>query len=78
MVTGHSIGLECEEKHLFGPIEILDGTFEENMALEIEAWEPYENTLIGVEDCYVLAKDGLRRITPLEKNNHFQTGLNFK
>ncbi len=67
MVTGHSIGLECEEKHLFGPVGVCEGTFEENMVFEIEAWEAYGDTLIGVEDCYVVTEEGLKRITSLDK-----------
>ncbi len=64
---GHSIGLECEEQHLFGPLSVQDRPFEENMVFEIEAWEPFENTLIGVEDCYVVTADGCRKITTLDK-----------
>lgn len=66
-VVGHSIGLECEEQHLFGPLKVLDREFEKNMVFEIEAWEPYGDTLVGVEDCYVVTGDGLRRITTLDK-----------
>jgi predicted dehydrogenase/Xaa-Pro aminopeptidase/putative sterol carrier protein len=64
---GHSIGLECEEQHLFGPLSVQDRPFEENMVFEIEAWEPFEKTLIGVEDCYVVTADGCRKITTLDK-----------
>jgi len=66
-VVGHSIGLECEEQHLFGPLKVLDREFERNMVFEIEAWEPFGGTLVGVEDCYVVTGDGLRRITTLDK-----------
>jgi predicted dehydrogenase/Xaa-Pro aminopeptidase/putative sterol carrier protein len=66
--VGHSIGLECEEQHLFGPLSVLDRPFEQNMVFEIEAWEPYETTLIGVEDCYVVTADGCRKITTLDKH----------
>jgi Xaa-Pro aminopeptidase len=65
---GHSIGLECEEQHLFGPLQVLDRPFEQNMVFEIEAWEPFEGTLIGVEDCYVVTAAGCRRITSLDKH----------
>ena len=64
---GHSIGLECEEQHLFGPLQILDRPFEKNMVFEIEAWESFGKILIGVEDCYVVTESGLRRITSLDK-----------
>ncbi len=66
--VGHSIGLECEEQHLFGPLSVLDRPFEENMVFEIEAWEPYDRTLIGVEDCYVVTASGCRKITSLDKH----------
>ena len=64
---GHSIGLECEEQHLFGPLQVLDRPFEKNMVFEIEAWESFGKILIGVEDCYVVTESGLRRITSLDK-----------
>jgi Xaa-Pro aminopeptidase len=67
-VTGHSIGIECEEQHLFGPLQILDRPFEKNMVFEIEIWENFNKTLIGVEDCYVITNDGCRRITKLNKH----------
>ncbi len=65
--VGHSIGLECEETHLFGTMGIEDGPFLKNMVFEIEAWEPFEGTLIGVEDCYVVTDTGCRKITTLDK-----------
>jgi predicted dehydrogenase/Xaa-Pro aminopeptidase len=67
-IVGHSIGLECEEHHLFGTMGVLDRPFEKNMVFEIEAWEPFSNTLIGVEDCYVVTKSGCRKITTLDKH----------
>jgi Xaa-Pro aminopeptidase len=66
--VGHSIGLECEEMHLFGSYEVLDRPFEKNMVFEIEAWEPFSGTLIGVEDCYVVTETGCRKITTLDKH----------
>jgi Xaa-Pro aminopeptidase len=66
--VGHSIGLECEEQHLFGTMGVLDRPFEKNMVFEIEAWEPFSNTLIGVEDCYLVTDAGCRKITTLDKH----------
>jgi Xaa-Pro dipeptidase len=66
--VGHSIGLECEEQHLFGTMGVVDRPFEKNMVFEIEAWEPFSNTLIGVEDCYVVTETGCRKITTLDKH----------
>ena len=66
--VGHSIGLECEEAHLFGTMGVLDRPFERNMVFEIEAWEPFSNTLIGVEDCYQITETGCRKITTLDKH----------
>ncbi|MCX6001744.1 MAG: M24 family metallopeptidase [Chloroflexi bacterium] len=68
MAIGHSIGLECEEQHLFGPLQVLDRPFEKNMVFEIEAWESFGKVLIGVEDCYVVTESGLRKITTLDKH----------
>jgi predicted dehydrogenase/Xaa-Pro aminopeptidase len=65
--VGHTIGLECEETHLFGTMGCLDRTYEKGMVFEIEAWENYEGGLIGVEDCYVVTDDGVRKMTTLDK-----------
>ncbi len=67
-VVGHSLGLECEERHLFGTMGVVDRPFEENMVFEIEAWDSFGEILIGVEDCYVVTGDGIRRITTLDKH----------
>jgi Xaa-Pro aminopeptidase len=64
---GHSIGLQCEDQHIFGVLGQLDRPFEENMVFEIEAWEPYNGALIGVEDCYVVTKEGCRKMTTMPK-----------
>jgi Xaa-Pro aminopeptidase len=65
---GHSIGLQCEDQHIFGVLGTLDRPFEENMIFEIEAWEPFNGALIGVEDCYVVTKDGCRKMTTMPKH----------
>jgi len=68
-ITGHSIGLECEEIHLFSPMKTLDIPFEENMVLDIEIWQNFKNQgLIGVEDCYRITKSGCERLSSLDKN----------
>ena len=68
-ITGHSIGLECEETHLFSPIKKLDQLFEENMVLDIEVWQSFKNQgLVGIEDCYRITKDGCERLSSLDKN----------
>ena len=67
-IVGHSLGLECEEHHLFGTVGVDDRAFEKNMVFEIEAWEPFGNTLIGVEDCYVITDTGCRKISTLDKH----------
>jgi len=64
-LMGHSIGLQVEDMHLFGTLGGADIAFEENMVLEIEAWEHYDNTQIGVEDLYVVTKDGLKKLSRL-------------
>jgi predicted dehydrogenase/Xaa-Pro aminopeptidase len=65
---GHSIGLECEDLHLFGAMGSQDRVFEKNMVFEIEAWESYEGFLIGVEDCYAVTAEGCRKMTTLDKH----------
>ncbi|MFW9971030.1 MAG: M24 family metallopeptidase [Candidatus Odinarchaeota archaeon] len=67
-LTGHSIGLECEETHLFSPIKKLDRNFEENMVFDIEIWQNFKNQgLMGIEDCYIIKNDRCERISSLEK-----------
>jgi Xaa-Pro aminopeptidase len=68
-ITGHSIGLECEETHLFSPMKTLEMSFEENMVLDIEVWQNYKNQgLIGIEDCYRITKSGCERLSNLPKD----------
>jgi Xaa-Pro aminopeptidase len=68
-ITGHSIGLECEETHLFSPMKTLEMPFEENMVLDIEVWQNYKNQgLIGIEDCYRITKSGCERLSNLQKD----------
>lgn len=69
MITAHSIGLECEEVHLFSPMRTLDTEFKENMVLDIEVWNMFKDCgLVGVEDCYIVTSKGCERITTLDKN----------
>ncbi|MCJ7648135.1 MAG: Xaa-Pro peptidase family protein [Candidatus Lokiarchaeota archaeon] len=68
-ITGHSIGLECEETHLFSPMKKLDRPFEENMVLDIEVWQNFKNQgLVGIEDCYRITRKGCERLSSLDKN----------
>ncbi|MBY9004695.1 MAG: aminopeptidase P family protein [Candidatus Lokiarchaeota archaeon] len=68
-ITGHSIGLECEETHLFSPMKKLDQPFEENMVLDIEVWQNFKNQgLVGIEDCYRITSNGCERLSSLDKN----------
>jgi len=64
---GHSIGLQCEDQHIFGALGALDRSFEPNMVFEIEAWQEFEGALIGVEDAYVVTETGCRKLTTMEK-----------
>ncbi|MFX1431911.1 MAG: M24 family metallopeptidase [Promethearchaeota archaeon] len=67
-ITGHSIGLECEETHLFSPIKKLDRNFEENMVFDIEIWQNFKNQgLMGIEDCYRIKDNRCERISSLDK-----------
>jgi len=65
-LLGHSIGLHVEDAHLFGTLD--DGpdmVFQENMVFEIESWENYQDSLLGVEDLYVVTKDGCKKLSSL-------------
>ena len=67
-MTAHSIGLECEEVHLFSPMRTLDVAFEEGMVVDIEVWKTFkEFNLVGVEDCYRVTGSGVERLSSLDK-----------
>jgi Xaa-Pro aminopeptidase len=68
-ITAHSIGLECEEAHLFSPLRYLDIELEENMVLDIEVWKTFKDfNLVGIEDCYRISSSGVERLSSLDKN----------
>jgi len=68
LITAHSIGLECEETHLFGPGGAMNVPFEENMVLDLEVWLNVRGQgLVGVEDCYRVSNTGCERISKLDK-----------
>ncbi|MEJ2293525.1 MAG: Xaa-Pro peptidase family protein [Candidatus Lokiarchaeota archaeon] len=68
LITAHSIGLECEETHLFGPSGAMDIPFEENMVLDLEVWLNVRGQgLVGVEDCYRVSNKGCERMSKLDK-----------
>ncbi|MCL1951435.1 MAG: Xaa-Pro peptidase family protein [Oscillospiraceae bacterium] len=64
-LMGHSIGLQVEDAHLFGTLGGPDMAFEENMVFEIEAWENYGDTQLGVEDLYVVTRDGCKKLSSM-------------
>lgn len=64
-VMGHSIGLQVEDLHLFGTMGGQDMEFEENIVFEIEAWEDYNDTHLGVEDLYIVTKTGCKKLSSL-------------
>jgi len=69
LITAHSIGLECEETHLFGPTGALGIPFEENMVLDLEVWLNVRGQgLVGIEDCYRVTSSGCERLSKLEKD----------
>jgi Xaa-Pro aminopeptidase len=69
LITGHSIGLECEEAHIFSPMGSMDIPFQENMVLDIEVWlNVVGQGLVGVEDCYRVTTKGCESLSNLEKN----------
>jgi len=68
--TCHSIGLRCEEIHLFDPLKSSERVFEAGMVFDLEFWapfEPYNNRLIGMEDTYLVKKSGCERISTLDQ-----------
>jgi len=68
--TCHSIGLRCEEIHLFDPIKSAELTFQPGMVFDLEFWvpyEPYNNRLIGMEDTYLVTKSKVERISTLDQ-----------
>ena len=69
IITGHSIGLECEEAHIFSPMGSMDIEFQENMVLDIEVWLNVRGQgLVGVEDCYRVSNTGCERLSSLDRN----------
>ena len=68
-VTAHSIGLECEEVHIFSPMRFLDMEFQEGMVLDLEVWKKFNDfNLVGIEDCYRVTATGVERLSSLDKN----------
>lgn len=68
--TCHSLGLRCEEIHLFDPLHSADKMFEPGMIFDLEFWvpyEPYNNRLIGMEDTYLVTKNKCERISTLDQ-----------
>ena len=68
--TCHSVGLRCEEVHLFDPMASSERVFEAGMVFDLEFWapfEPYNNRLIGMEDTYLVKKSGCERISTLDQ-----------
>lgn len=69
LITGHSIGLECEEAHLFSAMGGMDIPFEENMVLDVEVWlNVVGQGLVGVEDCYRVTNSGCECLSELDKD----------
>jgi Xaa-Pro aminopeptidase len=68
LITGHHIGLECEEAHMFGPLGAMDIPFQKNMVLDIEVWLNVRGQgLVGIEDCYRVTDTGCERLSSLDK-----------
>ncbi len=69
LITGHSIGLECEEAHVFSPMGSMEIEFQENMVLDIEVWLNVRGQgLVGVEDCYRITNTGCEKLSSLDRN----------
>ena len=51
-----------------GPGTPMDLKFEENMVLDIEAWQLVRGQgLVGIEDCYRITSSGCERLSSLDK-----------
>ena len=51
------------------PITALRIPFEENMVLDLEVWLNIRGqSLVGIEDCYIVTSSGCERLTKLENN----------
>jgi Xaa-Pro aminopeptidase len=67
-IIAHSIGLETEEIHVFGPGQNYDGLIEENMVLDVEVWQNVRGQgLVGIEDCYRITSSDCERLSNLDK-----------
>ncbi|MFW9943832.1 MAG: M24 family metallopeptidase [Candidatus Sifarchaeia archaeon] len=67
-ITCHSIGLECEEAHLFSRMRRAEFPFEENMVVDIEVWQSFRDSgLVGIEDCYRITASGCERLSTLDR-----------
>jgi len=67
-IIGHSIGLQTEETHIFGPGHIYGGPIRKNMVLDVEAWQIVRGQgLVGIEDCYRITDTGCERLSSLDK-----------
>jgi len=72
-IIGHSIGLETEEIHIFGPGHTYNGPIKENMVLDVEAWQNVRGQgLVGIEDCYRITSSGCERLSSLDKEIFFK------
>jgi len=67
-ITCHSIGLECEELHMFSPMRTATIPFQANMTIDIEVWQPFgQYGLIGIEDAYLITSSGCERLSTLDR-----------
>jgi Xaa-Pro aminopeptidase len=67
-ITCHSIGLECEELHMFSPMRTSSIHFQENMIIDIEVWQPFgQYGLVGIEDCYRISSSGCEKLSTLDR-----------
>lgn len=68
IITCHSMGLECEEMHMFSRMSSTDIPFEENMLMDIEVWQNFRGLgLLGIEDVYQVTSSDCRRVTRLDR-----------
>ncbi len=68
IITCHSLGIECEEMQMFSPMRSATIPFQENMTVDIEVWQPFQQyRLVGIEDAYRITSSGCERLSTLDR-----------
>ena len=75
IITCHSMGLECEEMHMFSRMSSSEIPFQENMLVDIEVWQNFRDSgLLGIEDVYHVTSSDCKRVTRLDREIFLKRG----